>query len=134
MKNILFSCLDLLARYLNQSITEKECHTITSDKSHRLGPDWKKLGRELGIPEAMIQSSAQKENDVERAHAMLIDFCRDQGKNVKIKRLVESLKKIGRTDITEKLLGNLELWLYLFFFCMLRLRSQCIEEGRAGEI
>ncbi|XP_020915579.1 uncharacterized protein LOC110253054 isoform X2 [Exaiptasia diaphana] len=96
---------DLLSRYLNQRITENECHRITSDERERLGPDWKKLGRELEFPEALIISFSQHENNEERAHAMLVAFRQRQAKQATRKRLIAALNKIGRNDLTEKLLG-----------------------------
>lgn len=83
---------------------------ILQRAAHRLGPDWKRVCRELGVVEDDITavSSDYREDIQEQAFQGLRKWRQSQGAFPDIDCLVSACKRVGRNDVAESLLNDTE--------------------------
>lgn len=89
----------------SEVVTEKEVADISND----VGTCWRQLGLRHKITESTIHSTAEENiGNWHKAHALLIMWKQEKGKNATISHLAHVLEKIGRRSIAEKLLKSEE--------------------------
>ena len=87
----------------SEVVTEKEVADISND----VGTCWRQLGLRHKITESKIHSTDEENiGNWHKAHALLIMWKQEKGKNATVSHLAHVLEKIGRRRIAEKLLGE----------------------------
>ncbi|XP_030379870.1 ankyrin-3 [Scaptodrosophila lebanonensis] len=81
-----------------------------SDISNMLGKDWPQLAKELGVPEADIElvKAEYPEHTAQQTMVMLRLWLRTEGPQATGNAMAQALNKIGRSDIVDKCIFNLE--------------------------
>ncbi|KAM7341268.1 ankyrin isoform 2-T3 [Cochliomyia hominivorax] len=93
----------------NETIHKADMHL--SDISKLLEDDWMLLAKELGVPETDIEliNAEYADDKKQRAMVMLRLWLRMQGNEATGNKLQTALKKIGRNDIVNICIDNVEL-------------------------
>lgn len=83
-----------------------------SDISNLLGSDWPQLAKELGVPETdinLVETEYAEQPVTQQGLVMLRLWLKQEGNRATGNAMSQALNKIGREDVVEKCIFNLEL-------------------------
>ena len=80
--------------------------------SQKVGSSWRKLARELELKEGTINNISEEEkesDDEERCYVTLQTWCKQEGENATVRKLMIALTRIGKAEVNNDIMECLDL-------------------------
>ena len=89
-------------------LTEKR--EVIPKVSERVGSSWKSLARDFKFEDEIINSLAGEERgDIERCYIVLQRWCKYNGRNATVRKLMIALTKMGKAKVNNDIMRCLDL-------------------------